>query len=291
MNHIIGNDFLTVTVNSLGAELVSVKGKDGFEYIWCADERYWDGHAPLLFPACGRTLDSTYTLGGKSYEMKTHGFARDNEFELVSNDGKKLVLRLEATEETKRNYPFDFTLCATFEVVENTLKVNFSVQNLDKKVMPYMLGWHPGFVLEDEGGSEIGDFSLKFSGASTVEWYPLQNGCFVRPFGEEYSLGGDSYVLNEEEIYSNDTMIFKGTGEVATLESDKEKHSLTMRWSKNLPYFCIWKDTTADARFICLEPWSDVPGGGDAPENFDTKKMSRLSSGESESYTYSVEFK
>ena len=85
-------------------------------------------------------------------------------------------------------------------------------------------------------------------------------------------------------------MIFVGTGDKTRLSSPEAKHSLDFSWSKNLPYFCIWKDDNSEARFICLEPWSNVPSGGDAPENFDTRKMSRLGTGESETYSYNVKF-
>ena len=288
MNYIIKSEKLTVTIDGMGAELISVKGADGHEYMWDANEQYWDAHAPVLFPACGRTLDNTYTLSGKSYEMHAHGFAREYPFTVAEKSDDSVTLVLKGNEQTKKNYPFNFTLTAEYKVVNNSLFVNYTVQNNDKKVMPYMLGWHPGFVLE--GDEPIGKFALKFDDKESVSWYPLQNGCFVRPYGENYSLSNSEYALNEEEIYANDTMIFTETGDHALLYSPKSAHSLDFSWSKNLPYFCIWKETESDARFICLEPWSDVPGGGDEPENFDTKKMSRLAPGKSECYSYTLKF-
>lgn len=288
MNYVIKNDKLTVTVSDMGAELISVLGADGHEYMWDANEKYWGSHAPILFPTCGRTLDNTYTLGGVSYEMKSHGFAAKHTFELSSYTEDSVTLVLKENEQTKKNYPFDFTLTAEYKVADNSLFVNYTVQNNDKKAMPYMLGWHPGFVLE--GNDPICSFALKFDDKTSVCWYPLQNGCFVRPYGESYSIDNSEYALNEEEIYANDTMIFTETGDHALLYSKNGTHSLDFSWSKNLPYFCIWKETDSNARFICLEPWSDVPGGGDEPENFDTKKMSRLSSGQSECYSYTLKF-
>ena len=54
----IKSDLLTVQINDAGAELHSVKGNDGHEYIWQGDERYWKDRAPLLFPTCGRLLEN-----------------------------------------------------------------------------------------------------------------------------------------------------------------------------------------------------------------------------------------
>jgi hypothetical protein len=64
MNYIIKNDKLTVTIASFGAEIISVV-KDGKERSWQNPTGEWDGHAPLLFPVCGRcgiTLDGNNTL-------------------------------------------------------------------------------------------------------------------------------------------------------------------------------------------------------------------------------------
>ena len=85
-------------------------------------------------------------------------------------------------------------------------------------------------------------------------------------------------------------MIFVGAGNRARLYSPKSEHSVSLSYGENLPYFCIWKWESADAKYICLEPWSNVPGDGIEPENFDKKKMSRLPSGEKETYGYMVHF-
>ena len=288
MNYEIKSNTLTVTVSDKGAELRSVKGADGHEYIWCADERYWRDSAPVLFPICGRILDNKYTADGKEYAMKSHGFAKKCVFEVVEKSESGVKMRLVPNEVTRAEYPFDFELTANFTVKDNILEVSFTVKNTGDAILPYMLGWHPGFTLEGDGA--IGNFALDFEGKDSLTWYPLQNGPFVRPYGEEYAIENQRYALNEEEIYANDTMIFVGTGDKTRLSSPEAKHSLDFSWSKNLPYFCIWKDDNSEARFICLEPWSNVPSGGDAPENFDTRKMSRLGTGESETYSYNVKF-
>ena len=50
----IKNEFLEVLISSVGAEIQSVRAKDGKEYIWQGDPAYWNKHAPVLFPICGR---------------------------------------------------------------------------------------------------------------------------------------------------------------------------------------------------------------------------------------------
>ncbi len=290
MNYQIKSEKLTVTISSLGAELVSAVGNDGFEYVWQNETgEFWGGHAPLLFPHCARILNSEYTYGGKRYEMNSHGFARRSEFELVSQSDSEVVLSLKSSDATRVAYPFDFELIAEYKVAENALFANYTVQNKDKKALPYMFGWHPGFNLDCKNGAKIDDFSVKFDDISECDWYPMV-GMFVSPVSQKYALPESKYQLSEKEIYENDTLIFVGTGTRAYLSAPKAEHTVDLSYSENLPYFCIWKYASSKAKYICLEPWSNVPGDGVTPENFETKKMERLPSGESATYAYCVKF-
>ena len=49
MIYTLKNNKIEVKVNSLGAELISVVSKEGFEYIWQGAQ--WPKHAPVLFPS------------------------------------------------------------------------------------------------------------------------------------------------------------------------------------------------------------------------------------------------
>jgi galactose mutarotase-like enzyme len=56
--------------------------RDNLEFLWQKDNRYWTGQAPVLFPIVGGLPDNCYLLGEQTYEMKTHGFARDSDIHL-----------------------------------------------------------------------------------------------------------------------------------------------------------------------------------------------------------------
>ena len=81
----LDNSIISIEISNHGAELKSAV-KDGFEYMWCADEKYWARTSPVLFPIVGSLKDKSYKLDGKVYQMNQHGFARDCEFELVDYD-------------------------------------------------------------------------------------------------------------------------------------------------------------------------------------------------------------
>lgn len=280
------SDKLTVSISTLGAELISAVGSDGHEYVYTG--RHWSGHAPILFPVCGSLLDDRYTLGGTEYAMAKHGFARRSEFEVVSESENEATLALRASEATRVSYPFEFELIAHYALTGERLAVDFTVKNESAAVMPYMLGWHPAFTLGGQG--EIGGFCLDFGVDGPFVMHPLNGGPFLSGEKVEFPLTDGCYRLNEKQIYDNDTLILTGTDGEARLYGAGDIHEVTLTWSDNLPYFCIWKWPDSEARYLCLEPWSGVPADGVTAENFDTREMSRLGAGESEVYSYTVEF-
>ena len=72
----IASDALTATINRLGAELWSLRDRDGRELMTDADPAYWTGHAPLLFPIIGEVAGGRYQLQGRDYGLNRHGFSR-----------------------------------------------------------------------------------------------------------------------------------------------------------------------------------------------------------------------
>ena len=54
MQATIQNEFLSLTVDTHGAEAVSLKNAAGEELLWQADPAVWKRHAPILFPYTGK---------------------------------------------------------------------------------------------------------------------------------------------------------------------------------------------------------------------------------------------
>ena len=54
MKQTLSNDLLTVTIDTMGAELQSiVDNRTKYEYLWHGDARFWDRRSPVLFPIVG----------------------------------------------------------------------------------------------------------------------------------------------------------------------------------------------------------------------------------------------
>ena len=71
MRYTIENEFIRLTIDSLGAEMVSaIDRATGSEMIWCADPAVWNRHAPILFPYAGKLTGGHFkATDGKLYEL------------------------------------------------------------------------------------------------------------------------------------------------------------------------------------------------------------------------------
>ena len=287
MIYTIKNEQLTVEVDSFGAQMMSVRSSLGYEYMWQGRE-WWHDRCPILFPTCGNCPTKKYYYRGEEYKLPIHGIAMYREFKLIRQDETSLLFSLESDGETRQQYPFDFELLAEFTLSGKTLTFSLTPKNTGDNVMPYMVGWHPGFNLW--GNDAIGSFYVDFGSGDNVAWYPIPESRIISKYAQPHALDGGRYYLNEDEIYTNDTMIFENYPTSFSLCDGSGNARISMSVSNNLPFFCIWKEPHSEARFICLEPWNNIFNSDGTTEDLEKKKMARLAPGETETYSYKVSF-
>ena len=68
MTYKLKNDTLTVSFDNFGAEMTSIVDRQGKEYLWCGDKKYWGRHSPVLFPVVGKPKDNKFTYEDKDYK-------------------------------------------------------------------------------------------------------------------------------------------------------------------------------------------------------------------------------
>lgn len=135
----------TALVDPLGAEPLTWSPAER-NLLWTGDPAFWDRRAPVLFPVVGSSVDGMVRIGGATYPMPQHGFAKDRLFEPVEHSPDMVRLRLRADEATRRHYPFSFRLDITLALSPTTFVVSAEVANEGPEPMPYALGFHPGFA-------------------------------------------------------------------------------------------------------------------------------------------------
>lgn len=262
MNYIIENDYLRVTIRSLGAEVISVVDKEsGKELWWNADPAYWAGYSPILFPACGGLWNGEYKYQGKTYKMVKHGFVRTMEF--VPSEEKEyasISFSVQETEETKLQYPFAFTLTITYALNGKTLTCNASVANpSDSEVLHYQIGGHPAIMLPDfEKGADVVGYMFPEpkDGISVVR--ASEQGCFG---GDRFSVPQDAEGLIPISIdtFHNEALIFDKSQvkKMTLLRTDKETPICHI--THGAPVLLVWQMTDLLCPYVCVEPWYGMP--------------------------------
>lgn len=289
MNCVIKNGEMTYTISTTGAELISAKNSRGEEFIWQANAEYWGNHAPLLFPVCGRLKNFYYVYEGKKYELGIHGFLRFLEFDVIEADDSHVVMTVSENAETLKQYPFNFNVTVSFKAEKCKLLSSYVVKNNSAKVMPYAFGLHPGFNLFD--GYGLDDYKVVFDKSVFLERTELEK----YPNGPEFlpiEVEGGVFYPKSEVIKRIDTIVLKNVGTHSRLICDKSGHEIEMSFSENLPLYCIWKNSSADARYVCLEPWTTEPARHVEEEHLSTRENMRfLKPAESERFLCDFTFK
>lgn len=252
--HILKNEFLSITVNDLGAELSSIiSTQTGRSYLWNADQAYWRRHSPILFPIVGSLKGRSYLYDGQQYSMSQHGFARDMNFECIEVSETSIKHRLTSTAETMQQYPFTFILDITYQLRGNSIQVIWDVTNTDTKEMPFSIGGHPAFNCPLTSEEKQNDYYIKFDTTS-----PLT----IRKINEDGLAKEDTYTLPLEgsllaihqHLFDEDALVIEDnqSHSVALLTPDKKPY-VTVDF--DAPLFGIWSPAKKDAPFICIEPW------------------------------------
>lgn len=293
--HIIENQFLKVTVDDKGAELVSVYDKEtAMERIWCADPAVWNRHAPILFPFVGKVNDGVYRHEGKEYEMKTqHGFARDKEFQLVLEDENSIVHCLKADEDTLKIYPFDFELVVTHKFSKDNpriLEVKWEIINQGDCDMYYSIGAHPGFAIPEDNRWSREDFYLEFPEKAFAH-YILINPKTGLAFPDDTH----PLVLNRNachigrNMFDRDALIFENSQLHTVRILKPDRTPFVSVYCAGFPYVGIWSKGEAD--FVCIEPWyGRTDNDGFTGELKDKTGEKKLSAGDTKIISYGVEF-
>ena len=245
MNATISNEFLTVSVNTKGAELNSLKiGKK--QFLWNGNPEFWDKHSPTLFPIVGTLKNNSYSINHQKFQLSRHGFARDLEFNLLEINPDSMIFSLKANIKTLENYPFKFELQIKYIIHEKTLTIQYKVINNSNQKMPFSIGAHPAFSLPK--GFE--NYSFEFSDDEILEYHLLENG-LIADKTETLEIKNKILPL-KYKTFENDAFVFKSLKSKTITILENSNPYIKVRF-EDFPNLGIW--TVQNGNFICIEPW------------------------------------
>lgn len=249
------NEFLRVGFSALGAEIQQIENlKNGADYLWKGDAKFWGKFSPILFPIVGGLKENTYNYNGKFYHLNRHGFAREKTFELELQTKTELLFVLTDSSETLAIYPFQFRLAVRYQLTDNRLSCSYEVYNPAEKELIFSIGGHPAFAIDTAEGMDYSDYYLQFNKDTEIEYHEIEHDLISN---NTQKLMLDNGILKlSHELFYNDALVFK------TLKSDRivlanSKNSKQIAFEfPEFPYFGIW--AAKDADFVCLEPWCGI---------------------------------
>lgn len=267
MEYVIKNQELQVNISDFGAELCSITGKDGTEYLWQGNPAVWKDRAPNIFPYVARLTEGKYKINGKIHEMKIHGIVKYETLspEIIKED--QITFKLESTEELKKQYPFDFIYRITYVLDGTSLKVVLSVENIGKERMYFGIGGHPGFCVPLEEGLAFEDYYLEFGKKAEPYRVGFTDACFLTGCDSPYTLEEGRILRLEHSLFDEDAIVLKHMDRKVTIKSKKGKKSVTVD-CQDFPYLGIWHKPKTEAPYVCIEPWSSLPSRDGIVEEF-----------------------
>ncbi len=256
----IGSDALSAAINPLGAELWSLRDRDGRELMTDADPAFWTGHAPILFPVVGRPYRKIIRVDGVEYPMAQHGFARTSVFTVVDQASDRVTFRLTDSAETRIHYPFAFALDIMFGIAGVTLSVDVAIHNTGDVALPASFGFHPAFAWPLPYGRAKRDHRIVFSADEPDRLCEIGSDGTIAVETRASPLDGRTLHLRDD-LFTNDALVWDDVRSDHVVYGSATGPSLRIDFP-DTPMLGIW--TKPGAHYICVEPWHGIAD----PEGF-----------------------
>ena len=286
MLHEIKNNFITATINDLGAELISLKFNN-IDILNNPITSTWNKVSPILFPVVSKLHDESYLVDETTYFISKHGFARNMIFDVVLKNESSITFKLSSSSETLKYYPYNFELYISYIADNANLKVNIKIKNTDNQNIYFMIGGHPGFKVPFYDNEKYEDYYLEFENHETCTNRLVLNGSISNEYIDY--LKNENKIKLQHDLFDNDALILNNlSSKYVDIRSNNHKEYIRF-YFKDFETLAIWATNTDSTRFVCLEPWSGI--------NIDYQKINdkigsnKLNIKEEKTFTYSIQIK
>lgn len=244
--------------------------KDEVEYLWQGDKKYWAGPAPVCFPITGVLRDSKAVAFGKPCEMKRHGVARINPFEIREQGANFVSFVQNSSEETKKAFPFDYSLEIRYTVLKNSVTTRYTVKNTGKDRLPFVIGGHPAFNCPLESGEKFEDYTVEFSGAVNQKCLRPDVETGLVDISKRYDvLDAPNKINLDHSLFDLDAMVFDNIKpKSAVLSAGGRGVKIDYQDFDNL---LVWSSSNG-GNFVALEPWTGISTCSDEDSVFENKR-------------------
>ena len=219
--------------------LVTEWRSEGKELLYFDLERFLDkdksirGGIPILFPICG-DLSEDYSIAGKKYLLKQHGFARDLPWSIsLIKDKSGIRLKLIETDYSRSQFPFFFTLIMDVQLKEKSLQISVKIYNQSKDSMPFSFGLHPYFQVSNLQKIKIDGLPEKCIDQTNMKVTNVSDQIRILAKGVDFL----SYPSSSVKLFDS-----------------LSRNVIELIYQEPMDTSVIWTDPPR--QMVCLEPWT-----------------------------------
>lgn len=285
---VIKNESVSVTLGLDGAQLNSLM-KNNTEYLWQADSKYWAGQAPVCFPIVGVLPDGKAKAFGKLCEMKRHGVARINPFEVSEKHSNSITFMQKSSDNTRKAFPFDYELKIKYTLNGDTVTNEYIITNTGSDRLPFVIGGHPAFNCPLAEGEGFEDYKVVFDKNITKPCLRPDHETGLVDVSKSYDVmnGTDTLLLRHDLFEENDALIFEGCEADSVTLIGPEGRGIKVDF-QDMNNILVWS-AVGGAPFVALEPWTGISNCSDEDEIFENKRgMTILNPDETIAFKYKI---
>lgn len=271
-----------------GAQLNSLT-KNGREYLWQGNPDFWAGQAPVCFPIVGVLPDGKAKAFGKDCNMKRHGVARINPFEVFEQHKNSVTFVQKSSEETKKQFPFDYELKIKYTIVGDTVTNEYMITNTGNEKLPFVIGGHPAFNCPVDEDECFEDYKIVFDRPVTKPCLRPDHHTGLVDADKKYDVmhGTDTLVLKHDLFEEKDALIFEDCESKSVTLIGKNGRGVRVDF-QDMHNLLVWS-AVGGAPFVALEPWTGISSCSDEDGTFENKRgMTILDPDETVSFKFKI---
>lgn len=185
-----------------------------------------------IIPYSRQTKENQTLIGGRTYELMQHGFARDLDFEPITKLDHFHSYVLKSNKYTLTRYPYEFELYNTYRTEENKLTTIYRVVNTGLINLPFGIGGHPAFKIDIQELRK-GNYYLEFEeDEEKIHFLYLVDGLVGIDYAKD-RIVDKRKILIDLHTFDNDALIMKGI--------TSNKISLKIKQVENITYYGFYR--------------------------------------------------
>ncbi|MCR8613052.1 MAG: hypothetical protein NC236_01060 [Mycoplasma sp.] len=226
--------------------------------------KIWQKKFPILFPVIG--ISNGWLRNNEIIELKKHGYWNDIDFEIskISNENISLEGML-----NNSIYPYSFDINQEILLNDNSIIISTKIKNTSNEKAFFQFGYHPAFNIDDSS-------KLNIKSSKVIETH-------LDGLIKETKMDSD-ISISSLEFPDVDTYSFFDSNKIKLINKD-----MIIDVEHNHKIISIWRKDKE--KFICLEPWSNLPDiATKAKPDPNTKDLDYLEPNEYKTYEMKISF-